>query len=68
MAVPDLQLRYLDAETADPLTDQLVAMFAEVWGRPPYAGDPNFSAETFAVRLGEAMKLDGFEVPILANG
>ncbi|RCG22762.1 GNAT family N-acetyltransferase [Sphaerisporangium album] len=58
----ELRIQYCDRSAADAFFGQMVEMFAVVWGAPPYAGNPNFSADTFAVRLRDAMKIDGFEV------
>jgi len=39
-----------------------IDLYAEVYGVPPYAGDPFFSVDRYAERLADTMAMRGFEV------
>jgi GNAT superfamily N-acetyltransferase len=39
-----------------------IDLYAEVYGVPPYAGDPFFSVDMYAERLAGAMTMRGFEI------
>ncbi|MFJ3882012.1 GNAT family N-acetyltransferase [Streptomyces sp. NPDC090077] len=49
-------------EQASSLTDQLLAVYSEVYDTPPYVGDPFFAVTTYASRLQAAYDMEGFEV------
>ncbi|NDZ67815.1 GNAT family N-acetyltransferase [Streptomyces cyaneofuscatus] len=59
---PGLTFTRHDGDAAREIVDELNAVYAEVYGVPPYAGDPFFSVETFADRLTAAFTMRGFEV------
>jgi hypothetical protein len=60
--LPDLTFIRHAPGQARQVTDQLLAVYAEVYGVPPYVGDPFFSVETYASRLRAAFDMIGFEV------
>ncbi|MFD4244481.1 GNAT family N-acetyltransferase [Streptomyces sp. NPDC058525] len=49
-------------DSARKITDELTAVYAEVYNVPPYVSDPFFSVETFTHRLTAAYTMTGFEV------
>ncbi|WP_131770264.1 GNAT family N-acetyltransferase [Candidatus Protofrankia californiensis] len=57
----DIGLRHHDAHAAKAIVDELVDVYAEVYGVPPYAGDPFFSIDAYADRLYAALDMGGFE-------
>ncbi|MFJ1591506.1 GNAT family N-acetyltransferase [Kitasatospora albolonga] len=59
---PGLTFARHDSDAACEIVDELTAVYAEVYGVPPYSGDPFFSVETFADRLAAAFAMHGFEV------
>ncbi|MGW1203281.1 GNAT family N-acetyltransferase [Streptomyces cyaneofuscatus] len=59
---PGLTFARHDGDAAREIVDELTSVYAEVYGVPPYAGDPFFSVETFADRLTAAFTMHGFEV------
>ncbi|WP_030272888.1 GNAT family N-acetyltransferase [Streptomyces sp. NRRL B-24484] len=56
-----LLLQHHTPDSAKQLIDDLVAVYAEVYDVPPYAGDPFFAVETYEERLLAAIEMDGFE-------
>ncbi|MGW4240804.1 GNAT family N-acetyltransferase [Streptomyces sp. NPDC004749] len=61
-ATPALTFAHHAPDRARKITDELTAVYAEVYDVPPYIGDPFFSLETFADRLTAAFDMKGFEV------
>ncbi|MGA6173078.1 GNAT family N-acetyltransferase [Streptomyces sp. NPDC012600] len=59
---PGLTFARHDGDAAHEIVDELTSVYAEVYGVPPYQGDPFFSVETFADRLTAALTMLGFEV------
>ncbi|MFF3097622.1 GNAT family N-acetyltransferase [Streptomyces cyaneofuscatus] len=59
---PGLTFARHDGDAAREIVDELTSVYAEVYGVPPYSGDPFFSVETFADRLTAAFTMHGFEV------
>ncbi|GAA0314574.1 hypothetical protein GCM10010302_62160 [Streptomyces polychromogenes] len=59
---PQLTFARHTPETARARMAELLAVYAEVYDTPPYAGDPFFSVTTYADRLTAAFDMTGFEV------
>ncbi|MGW3833848.1 GNAT family N-acetyltransferase [Streptomyces microflavus] len=59
---PGLTFARHDGDAAREIVDELTSVYAEVYGVPPYSGDPFFSVEIFADRLTAAFTMHGFEV------
>ncbi|MEU6628491.1 GNAT family N-acetyltransferase [Streptomyces parvus] len=61
-ATPSLTLTLRTGRSAEEIVDELVSVYAEVYGVPPYAADPFFSVETFEDRLTAAFEMEGFSL------
>jgi GNAT superfamily N-acetyltransferase len=59
---PSLTFTRHAPDAARRITDELTTVYAEVYGVPPYLGDPFFSVGTFTERLTAAFDMAGFEV------
>ena len=57
-----MQLTHYLANQARELTPSFLGLYTDVYGVPPYVGDPFFSVETYAGRLSGAMDTAGFEI------
>ncbi|WP_331766589.1 GNAT family N-acetyltransferase [Embleya sp. NBC_00896] len=58
----EIELRHCRDRDAAAIADELVDVYADVYGGPPYAGDPFFAVDRFAQRLRGALAMNGFEV------
>ncbi|WP_328434604.1 GNAT family N-acetyltransferase [Streptomyces sp. NBC_00425] len=57
-----LTVEYHSPEGAKEVADELIAVYADVYNVPPYAGDPFFSVPTYINRLHAAFDMPGFSV------
>ncbi|MFF1417986.1 GNAT family N-acetyltransferase [Streptomyces sp. NPDC058280] len=60
----DVRYQRCDGVAAKGIADELVAVYAQVYGVPPYDEDPFFSAQSFSDRLYSALDTAGFETVI----
>jgi GNAT superfamily N-acetyltransferase len=51
-----------DAAAARAHVGEFLELYAEVYGVPPYVGDPFFAIDTYAGRLAGALAMPGFEI------
>ncbi|WP_155057468.1 GNAT family N-acetyltransferase [Streptomyces blattellae] len=58
---PHLTLRRHTPEASKDIADDLIAVYAEVYNTPPYAGDPFFAVPTYINRLHAAFGMPGYE-------
>jgi GNAT superfamily N-acetyltransferase len=64
----DVEYRRHDGVSAKGVADELIAVYAEVYGVPPYLGDPFFSVRAFGDRLYAAFGTAGFEAVTASHG
>lgn len=60
-SAPRLSMRRYQPEEAAEIADELIAVYAEVYNKAPYIGDPFFSVPSYITRLNAAFDLPGFE-------
>lgn len=61
-AIDSLTAQIYNGEGAAEIADELIAVYADVYNVPPYAGDPFFSVPTYINRLHAAFEMPGFAV------
>ncbi|MEV3898074.1 GNAT family N-acetyltransferase [Streptomyces anulatus] len=57
----DVEYQRYDRASVKAVTDEMVEVYARVYDKPPYTGDPFFSVASFRERLEAAFGSDGFE-------
>ncbi|WP_179893160.1 MULTISPECIES: GNAT family N-acetyltransferase [Streptomyces] len=57
----DVEYQRYDRASVKAVTDEMVEVYARVYDKPPYSGDPFFSVASFRERLEAAFDSDGFE-------
>lgn len=57
----DVEYQRYDRASVKAVTDEMVEVYARVYDKPPYIGDPFFSVTSFRKRLEAAFDSDGFE-------
>ncbi|WP_445517304.1 GNAT family N-acetyltransferase [Streptomyces sp. NEAU-174] len=57
----DVHFQRHDGPSAKGIADELISVYARVYDKPPYVGDPFFSVDMFRDRLVAAFGSEGFE-------